>query len=71
MKAVLLLGTATIGVLAVQWLLSGSRKPTLTENQLEEKVHELKGKFKSLDEVQFDAATTGSDNSGYSESLHT
>jgi hypothetical protein len=71
MRAVIILGTGIIGVFVVQWLLSGSGTPALTENPLEEKVHELKGKFKTLDEVQLEAATTSGDKSGYSESLHT
>ena len=71
MRAVLILGTAALGALAIQWFLSRGRRPALTENQLDEKLHRLQGKFKSLDEVQQEAAMTSGNNSGYPESLHT
>ncbi len=70
MRAILFLGTAALGALAIQWFLSHGRKPALSGNRLDEKLHQLQGKFKSLDEVQHEAATTSGDNLGYSESLH-
>jgi hypothetical protein len=70
MRALFIVGTGIFGVFAIQWLLSASRKPALKGDQLEEGVHELKGKFRTLDEVQLEAATTGGDYSGYPDSLH-
>ena len=70
MKSVLILGTGIISVFAISLLISSGRRQALTEDQLEAKVHDLKGKFRSLDEVKLEAATTGGDNAGYGESLH-
>jgi len=70
MRAILFLGTAALGALAIQWFLSHGRKPALIAGPLDEKLHQLQGKFKSLDEVQYEAVTTSSGNLGYPESLH-
>ena len=70
MRAVWILGTAALGALAIQWLLSRNRRPTLVEKRFDEKLHQLQGKFRSLDDVQQEAATTSGTHSGYPESLH-
>jgi hypothetical protein len=71
MRAVWILGTGVLGVIAIRYLLSPNRRAALNDNQLEAKVHRLKRKFKSLDEVQYDAAVTGGNDAGFAESLRT
>jgi len=71
MRAIWILGTAVLGVIVIRYLISPNRKEALNENQLEERVHRLKRKFKSLDEVQFDASITGGNDAGFAESLRT
>ena len=71
MKAVWILGTGVLGLLAIRYLFYPSRNAVLNKNQLEEKVHRLKRKFNSLDEVQYDAAVTGGNDAGFAESLRT
>jgi len=71
MRTVFILGTAALGALAIQWFLSRNRRSALIKTQLDDKLHQLQGKFRSLDEVQHDAAMTSGNNSGYPESLQT
>lgn len=65
MRTALILGTAALGAIAIQWLVSKNKRPNSIEYQMDEKVHQLQGKFRNLDEVQLAASETGGNNSGY------